>query len=204
MTQHDATLMRPLMQDFASDTKARELTDEFLFGPSLLVAPITTYKARERRVYLPPATQWYDFWSGAAVAGGEMSAAAPYDTIPVFARAGSIVPFGPEMQYVAEKPSDPLTLYIYSGADADFTLYRDDGLTFAYEKGAFTEIPLHWNDRAHVLTIGDRKGEFPGMLAEHHFQIVLVAPDHPTPVSASPAVSASAVYVGKQIAVAVR
>ena len=203
VTQHDATLMRPLVMDFGGDKKARDLTDEYLFGPALLVAPITTYKARERRVYLPPAAQWYDFWTGNAVAAGEVTAPAPFDAIPIFVRAGSILPIGPELQYVAEKPCDPLTLYIYSGADADFTLYQDDGLTFAYEKGAYAEIPLHWNDRAHVLTIGDRRGQYPGMLSENHLRFVLVAAGHPSPVSLSPIVSANAVYAGKKIAIAV-
>ena len=122
----------------------------------------------------------------------------------MFVRAGSIVPLGPALQYVAKKPSDPLTLYIYSGADADFTLYQDDGLTFGYEKGAFAEIPMHWNDRTHVLTVGSRKGGYPGMPVEHHLQIVLVAPGHPSPVSSTPVVTASAVYVGKQIDITVR
>jgi alpha-D-xyloside xylohydrolase len=203
VTKHDATLMRPLVMDFADDAKARKLTDEYLFGPALLVAPITTYKARERRVYLPPSAKWYDFWTGNIVAGGEATAPAPFDAIPIFVRAGSILPIGPELQYVAEKPEDPLTLYIYSGADADFTLYRDDGLTFAYEKGASAEIPLHWNDRTHVLTIGDRKGQYPGMPSEDHLRIVLVEPGHPSPVPLSPVVSASAVYTGTQISIAV-
>ena len=203
VTQHDATLMRPLVMDFAGDAKARELTGEYLFGPALLVAPITTYKARERQVYLPPAAQWYDFWTGKSVASGETTAAAPYDVIPLFVRAGSILPIGPDLQYVSEKTADPLTLYIYSGADADFTLYRDDGLTFGYEKGAFAEIPLHWNDRDRVLTVGDRKGGYPDMPAEDHLRIVLVAPGHPSPVSSSPAPSASAVYAGKQMTIAV-
>jgi alpha-D-xyloside xylohydrolase len=203
VTQHDATLMRPLVMDFAGDAKARELTDEYLFGPALLVAPITTYKARERQVYLPPAAQWYDFWTGKSVAAGEATAAAPYDAIPLFVRAGSIVPMGPDLQYVSEKTADPLTLYIYSGADADFTLYRDDGLTFGYEKGAFAEIPLHWNDRDRILTVGDRKGGYPDMPAEDHLRIVLVAPGHPSPASSSPALSASAVYAGKQLTIAV-
>jgi alpha-D-xyloside xylohydrolase len=204
VTQHDATMMRPLVMDFAGDAKARELTDEFLLGPSLLVAPITAYKARERSVYLPPAAQWYNFWTGAMVASGDVTAAAAYDAIPVFVRAGSIVPFGPALQYVAEKPSDPLTLYVYSGADADFTLYQDDGLTFGYEKGAFTEIPMHWNDRAHVLTIGSRKGIYPGMPVEYHLHVVIVGPGHASPVSSTPIVVASAVYAGKQIDITVR
>jgi alpha-D-xyloside xylohydrolase len=204
VTQHNATLMRPLVMDFADDAKARDLTDEFLFGPAILVAPIITYKARERTVYLPRAAQWYDFWTGRAVTAAQIVAAAPYDAIPVFVRAGSIVPFGPELQYVAEKLSDPLTLYIYSGADADFTLYEDDGLTFGYEKGAYAEIPLHWDDRAHVLTIGQRKGRYPGMLSRRHLQVVLVTPEHPSAFSQLPVLSVNLVYAGKQVAITVR
>ena len=102
------------------------------------------------------------------------------------------------------KPSDPLTLYIYSGADAEFTLYEDDGLTFGYEKGAFAEIPLHWDDRAHSLTIGDRKGSYPGMLSSRRLQIVLITPEHPVAFPATPVVSANVSYAGKRIAISVR
>src|ERR1035438_6121605 len=103
-------MMRPLVMDFPLDRTARELNDEYMFGPALLVAPIAEYKQRTRQVYLPAGTTWYDYWTGQPATSGNISAPAPYDQIPVFIRAGSIIPYGPDMQYVAEKPSDPITL----------------------------------------------------------------------------------------------
>ncbi len=118
-TQDADTMMRPLVMDFPGDTTARELVDEYMFGPAFLVAPVTGYQARSRNVYLPAATGgWYDFWTGASTAGGRtMDAAAPYDSMPLFIRAGSIIPTGPDLQYTGEKTADPITLYVYAGAD---------------------------------------------------------------------------------------
>ena len=110
-TQSDYTMMRPLVMDFPADRIARELPDEYMFGPALLVAPVTQYKQRTRSVYLPASAQWYDYWTGRPAASGRISAAAPLDRIPVFVRAGSIIPYAPPMQYIGEKPSDPTTLY---------------------------------------------------------------------------------------------
>ena len=108
-----------------------------MFGPSLLVSPVTEYKARSRQVYLPAGATWYDFWTGAGSAGGQtVTADAPYDQIPLFVRAGSIVPFGPAQQYIGEKDARALTLYVYTGANGQFSLYEDDGVTYGYgEKG---------------------------------------------------------------------
>jgi alpha-D-xyloside xylohydrolase len=172
--------MRPLVMDFPSDVQARTADDEYLFGPALLVAPVTEYKARERSVYLPAAPGgWYNFWSGAQVAGGAaQTVAAPYDQIPLFVRAGSIVPFGPDVQYTTEKKAEAITLRIYAGADGAFSLYEDDGLTYGYEKGAFARIPLQWNDAAKTLTIGARSGQFPGMLTQRTFNVVVVSAQH--------------------------
>ncbi len=195
VTQRDSTIMRPLVMDFPGDSRARELTDEYMFGPAFLVAPVTEYKQRSREVYLPPGAGWYDLWSGKSAAGS-LNASAPYDQIPVFVRAGSIVPFGPELQYVAEKPADPTTLYVYTGANGEFTLYEDQGLTFDYEHGAFAEIPLEWNDSAKTLSIGKRNGSFPGMLEKRTFQIVLIAPDNPRPVSFTPELAKTVNYDG--------
>jgi alpha-D-xyloside xylohydrolase len=173
-----------------------------MFGPALLVNPVTMPEARSRQVYLPPATAWYDFWTGAAIEGGQtVKAPAPYDSIPVFARAGSIIPFGPELQYTGEKPADPITLYVYAGADGAFTLYEDDGLTYGYEKGAFARIPIHWNDTKRVLTIGQREGSFPGMLAERTFQVVVVSKTKPTGFSFSPAVDQTVPFHGDAVEV---
>jgi alpha-D-xyloside xylohydrolase len=153
----------------------------------LLVAPVTEYKARRRPVYLPGTMEWYDFWTGAVVAGGQtIDAPAPYDSMPLYARAGAIVPFGPELQYTGEKPANPITLYVYAGADGALTLYEDDGLTYGYERGAFTRIPIQWNDAARTLTIGRREGSFPGMLRQRTFKIVLVSKASPVGVSPAP------------------
>lgn len=161
--------------DFAGDRTARELTDEFMFGPALLVAPVTQYKQRDRSVYLPQAAAWYDYWTGQPVPSGNITAAAPYDQIPVFVRAGSIIPYAPAMQYIGEKPCDPITLYVYAGADGAFTLYEDQGTTFDYEKGARSLIPIQWNENSKSLEIGVRTGNFNGMLQHRTFRVVLVS-----------------------------
>jgi alpha-D-xyloside xylohydrolase len=173
--------------DFQTDAKALEINDEYMFGPAFLVNPVTEAKARTRTVYLPEATGWFDFWTGAALAGNQtIEAPAPYDAIPLFVRAGAIVPFGPELQYTSEKPADPITLFVYTGADGTFTIYEDDGLTYGYERGASARIPLHWNDATRTLTIGRREGSFPGMLAERTFQVVVVSKQKPVGFSFAP------------------
>jgi alpha-D-xyloside xylohydrolase len=183
--------------------KARELTDEYMFGPAFLVAPVTTYQARSRSVYLPPTTgDWYNFWFGTRTAGGQtINVLAPYDSLPLFIRAGSIIPFGPELQYTGEKPADPITLYVYAGADGAFTLYEDDGLTYGYEKGAFARIPMGWDDAAKTLTIGKRTGKFPGMLAKRTFNVVLVTKEKPTGFSFTPKADQTVTYRGKEVKV---
>ena len=158
VTQEGYTMMRPLVMDYRSDPIAREIGDQFLFGPSLLISPVTDPGVDSRRLYLPAGT-WYDFWTGVPEKGGRFhTAAAPLETIPVYTPAGSIVPLGPPVQYAAEKPSDPIELHVYQGADGDFTLYEDDGTTYAYQKGEHATIPLHWNDAHRKLTIGARQG----------------------------------------------
>src|ERR1700690_901530 len=152
-----------------------------------LGTPVTTYMARTRSVDLPPAAAWYDFWAGAQSAGGTtVTANAAFDAIPVYVRAGSIVPVGPELQYVAEKPADPITLYVYAGADGTFTLYEDQGTTYDYENGAFATIPLTWVDATKTLTIGAQTGSFAGMLTQRTFQVVLVGPNKPVGFSFPP------------------
>jgi alpha-D-xyloside xylohydrolase len=198
-TQHSYTMLRPLVMDFPRDHAARELTDEYMFGPALLVAPITQYQQRERSVFLPAAAQWYDYWTGKPAASGIVTAPAPYDQIPIFVRAGSIIPYGPDVQYVAEKPTDPTTLYIYAGADGDFKLYEDQGTTFDYEKDAFSEIPIHWENKSSTLTIGNRRGQFEGMLQSRTFQVVLVSKTRPEPYSSTPTPSKTVQYTGAEL-----
>ena len=201
VTQDGGTMMRPLVMDFPNDTTAGEIVDEYMFGPAFLVAPVTTYQTRSRSVYLPPTSgDWYDFWMGVNTSGGQtINAPAPYDSMPLFIRAGSIIPFGPELQYTGEKPADPITLYVYAGADGAFTLYEDDGLTYGYEKGAFAHIPIGWNDAAKTLTIGKRVGKFPGMLAKRTFNVVLVAKDKPVGFSFTPKADRSVKYSGNPV-----
>ena len=176
---NDDTIMRGLPMDFPNDPVVRDLSDQWMFGPALMPCPVSEYKARSRAVYFPEGG-WYDFYTGNYYEGGQTrTVAAPYERMPLFMRAGSIIPFGPAMEWCDEKPADAIRLYVYAGADADFTLYEDDGLTYAYEKGAFSTIPLHWDDAARTLTIGERSGSFPGMLAERSFHVVVIDPAHP-------------------------
>jgi alpha-D-xyloside xylohydrolase len=203
VTQDAGTMMRPLVMDFQNDVKARDITDEYMFGPAFLVSPVTTYQARSRSVYLPPTSgNWYNFWTGAYTEGGQtIDAPAPYDALPLFIRAGSIIPFGPELQYTGEKSADPITLYIYAGADSAFTLYEDDGLTYGYEKSAFARIPIGWDDVTKTLTIGKRAGKFPGMLDKRTFNVVLVTKDKPAGFSFTPKADQTATYLGKEVKV---
>ena len=171
----DATILRGLPMDYPADPVAREVGDQWLFGPALMPCPVCEYGARSREVYFP-AGGWYDFYSGAALSGGRtLSVQAPYERIPLYVRAGSILPLGPEMQWSDEKAADPLELRIYPGADADFRLYEDDGLTYAYERGEYAVIPIHWDDAARTLTLGKREGAYPGMLPKR--SIVVTLPD---------------------------
>ena len=192
-------MMRPLVMDFPADRTARELPDEYMFGPALLVAPITQYKQRARSVYLPASAQWYDYWTGRPAASGPISAAAPLDRIPVFVRAGSIIPYDPPMQYIGEKPSDPTALYVYAGANASFLLYEGEGTTFDYEKGAFSQIPIRWDDKTATLTLGKRTGDFDGMLDHRTFRVVLVSAAHPASFSPTPTAAKSAKYTGAEL-----
>jgi alpha-D-xyloside xylohydrolase len=200
VTRRAGTMMRALVMDFPADRTAREATDEYMFGPAFLVSPVASYKARSRPVYLPSGVNWYDFWTGVVHSGGQtVDAPAPYDSMPLYIRAGSLVPFGPEIQYTTEKKPDPIALFIYQGADGDFTLYEDDGLTYAYEKGAFARIPIHWDDRAKTLTIEKREGSFPAALSERTFQLVLVSKQKPVPFSFTPRADRTLHYSGDRV-----
>jgi alpha-D-xyloside xylohydrolase len=173
-----------------------------MFGPAFLVSPVTEYKARDRQVYLPQSAGWYDFWTGAYSNGGQtITAAAPYDSIPLQIKAGSIIPLGPELQYTTEKPADPITLYVYSGADGSFSLYDDDGVSNDYEHGKFTRITLNWNDAAKTLTIGKREGSFPKMLTDRTFNVVLISKDHPVGFSFTPQSIQTIQYNGDETSV---
>ena len=172
VTSDDYTIQRPLVMDWRDDPRVAAIGDQFMFGPALLVNPVTEEGATSRWLYLPKAAAWYDFWSGEKLAGGQrVEAQAPLDRIPLFVRAGSILPMGPEIEYATQKSAEPTELLVYPGADGDFDLYEDAGDTYAYEKGEHAIIPLHWDDKAATLTIGAREGSYPGMQTERVFRV---------------------------------
>lgn len=194
-TQHGNTMMRALVMDYANDSNAVARNDEYMFGRNLLVKPVTdpmyTYKDQQKRghlifpdvkkaaaptdVYLPAGNDWFDFWTGARHAGGStIQRLCPIDIIPVFVKAGSILPWGPAVQYSSEKPWDNLEIRVYPGADGTFTLYEDEGDNYNYEKGAFTEIPFAWNESKRELTIGTRRGHYRGMIKNRQFRVVVI------------------------------
>ena len=177
----DYTMMRGLPMDFPSDRVARGVSDQWMLGPALMPCPVCEYKARSRMVYFP-AGGWYDFYTGRFIdsdglpvteSDGWANVYVSYERIPLYVRAGSILPLGPELQWSDEKAADPLELRIYPGADASFCLYEDDGLTYAYEKGACTRIPIRWDDATRTLTLGEREGSFPGMPETRRIQVTL-------------------------------
>ena len=206
VTSNNDSYMRPLFSDFAADKKVWNITDEFLFGRSILAAPIVKAQYTEEKIirtdamtgwnrqnatdgsaagaidftatktttkYLPKGAAWYDFWTNKQYKGGQdVTLETTLDRVPMFVRAGSILPLGPEMQYVGEKAWDNLEMRVYPGANGSFTLYEDEGDNYNYEKGAYATITFQWNDKARTLTIGERKGSYPGMLQKRQFTIV--------------------------------
>ena len=201
VTSEGYSMMRPLVMDFRTDVRAQNVGDQFLFGPALLVNPVTEPAATARHLYLPSA-RWHDFWTGEATEGGRaVDAPTSLDRIPLYVRAGSIVPMGPDLEYANEKPADPIELRVYRGADGSFALYEDEGDNYDYEKGAYATIPFHWDDARQSLTIGDRRGEFPGMLATRTFRVVFVGPNHGVGIGPSEAADKVVQYSGKQLTV---
>ncbi|HEY6444843.1 MAG TPA: TIM-barrel domain-containing protein [Acidobacteriaceae bacterium] len=179
VTSDDSTMMRPLVMDWPDNQEVRDIGDEYMFGPAILVSPVTEQGATSREVYLPPAPAWYDFWTGAKLTGGQhIEAQAQLDRIPLYIKAGSILPLGPEVEYAEQSPDAPIELRIYRGADGDFTLYNDEGDTYDYEKGEHATVAIHWNDAASTLTLGAPAGSYPGMPPHRTFRVVLVGPDH--------------------------
>ena len=208
ITNSQSTMMRALVMDF-NDKKVVDMNDEYMFGKSILVAPIvnaqytpeaivksneqtgwdkkdasnnakvepvTFAQAKSTKVYLPEGTVWYDFWTNEKVNGGqEIAKATTIDEIPLYIKAGSIIPFGPQVQYATEKKWDNLEIRVYPGANGEFMLYEDENDNYNYEKGVYSTISFTWNDAKKSLTINDRKGSFPGMLATRKFNIVVIA-----------------------------
>jgi alpha-D-xyloside xylohydrolase len=207
VTSNNDSYMRPLFADFAADKKVWNMTDEFMFGRSILAAPIVDPQYTEEKIirtnamtgwdrqtasdgsavgtidftakktatkYLPKGAAWYDFWTNKQYKGGQtLTLETSFDRVPMFVRAGSILPLGPEMQYVGEKAWDNLEIRVYPGADGTFTLYEDEGDSYNYEKGVYSTISFSWSDKGRTLTIDQRQGEYPGMLKTRQFTIVL-------------------------------
>lgn len=195
---HHDTMLRGLAMDFPHDTQALTINDQFLFGPSLLVNPVTQRGATSRQLYLPKGAGWYDFYHGTYHPGGQMlEASAPYERIPLFAKAGSIIPLGPELQYTDEKPASEITLLVYAGGNGYFELYEDEGTTYDYERGKFSTIAFNYNDDTGELHIGDRHGDFDGMLNRRTFHIAYISIDAPQGID-KPLLTKTATYTGKE------
>jgi len=199
--KNGSTMMRPLVMDFREDATATDQPFEYLFGKSILVAPVTEPGVNEWNVYLPKSASWFDFWTGKQFKGGQIiTTSAPLNIIPLFVRAGSIIPMGPFIQYSTEK-SDPVEIRIYPGADGEFTLYEDENDNYNYEKGLYSIITFSWNDSKKVLTISDRKGSFPGMLKKRHFNIVRVAKNKGAGMDVIESIDKEVTYKGKKVKV---
>lgn len=196
----DYTIMRGLVMDFAKDTAVLNIGDQYMFGPSLLINPVYEFRQRSRALYLPKCAGWYDLYSGKWYPGGqEINAEAPYERMPVFVKAGSIIPFGPALQYTSEKPADTITLNVYTGADASFNLYEDEGTNYNYEKGAFTVIPVKYTEETKTITVGGRKGSFSGMRQKKTFRINLITPDKAKGLSFDAWGTKEVIYEGKKL-----
>ena len=178
----DYTIMRALVMDFEKDVKVNNVSDQYMFGPALMVCPVSKYEARSREVYFPESTGWYDFYSGKYIRGGQMlNVEAPFEKIPLYVREGSIIPYGPDIQYTSEKPAENITLFVYGGQNGSFTFYEDEGENYNYEKGKYAMIPFSYDEASKSLIIGDRKGEFSGMLKGRSFNVIYVDKNHPQP-----------------------
>ena len=202
----DGTIMRALVMDFKADRQTWGIADEYMFGPALLVAPVTAYKARSRNVYLPAHSIWFDLYTGKSMSGGRtIVAAAPYERIPLFVRAGSIVPIGPAIQHTGNNSDQPVTLNVYTGASGSFSLYEDDGLSRDYLHGRYSRIPLRWDERRKTLVIGAREGSgYDGMGRNRIINIRWLTPRAPRILDFDSKPDNSVTYTGRPLAVRMR
>ncbi len=221
VTTNQSTMMRALVMDFTQDEQAIDINNQYLFGKSLLVCPVTRpmyskisvdgndtthvedfSKVKTEEVYLPEGTEWYDFWTGKRIAGGQkISKKIPIDIIPLYIKAGSILPMGPKVQYATEKKWDDLEIRVYPGADGKFVLYEDEFDNYNYEKGNYTTITFFWNDAKKELTISDRQGSYPGMLSERKFNIVKVSINSGVSLDKVNKFDKEVIYKGKTVTV---
>lgn len=213
ITSHQSSMMRALFMDFPADKNVWNTTNEYMFGKSILVNPVTKpmytkvqgkdnvedfSAVKSQETYLPAGASWYDLWTGQKMEGGKtVTRETPLDIIPLYVKAGSILPIGPRVQYAMEKSWDNLEVRVYPGADGDFALYEDENDNYNYEKGQYSEIAFHWDDKKRTLTIADRKGDFKGMLATRSFNVVVA----PAGLDANASSGKQVSYSGKKVAV---
>jgi alpha-D-xyloside xylohydrolase len=184
VTHEDYTLMRGLAMDFRNDPHVFDIDDQFMFGTSLMVNPVTAPKVTYRNVYLPVGSDWYNFWTGKKYSGGQtIPVPTPIDQIPLFVKAGSIIPLGPVVQYATEMPQGPVELRIYTGADAAFNLYEDENDNYNYESGKYAITRIVYSENNKTLTLEERKGQYPGMIKDRLFKIVIVKEGRGTDMS---------------------
>jgi alpha-D-xyloside xylohydrolase len=194
------TIMRGLIMDFPADKNVININDEYLFGSSLLINPVSEMNATNRKVYLPKGSGWYDLYSGKYFEGGQtINADAPYSRIPVFVKEGSVIPAGPALQYTSQKQADTITLFVYTGRNTSFTLYEDDDTTYNYEKGMYSTIKCNYDENTKTLTIGDRNKSFPGMLQKRIFNIVWIKKDRPVSFDFNENSDEQILYEGKRV-----
>jgi len=196
-TSQAYTPMRHLIMDFRSDSKVKDIGNQYMFGPAFMVSPVTKEGALSRSVYLPDA-KWYDFWTGSKVSGGaSVNASAPLSQIPLHIKAGSIIPMGPDIQYATER-SDTIELRIYPGSDGSFTIYEDEGDSYNYENSKYATIPVMYLDESKKVIIGARNGTFTGMDEKKVFNIVFVKENHGTGIGKTPSPDFQLNYTGTQ------
>jgi len=198
VTSNGSTIMRPLVMDFNGDTEAVKQPYEYMFGKAMLVAPVIEPNVKEWSVYLPAQASWYDFWTGKQFKGGQtIKTAATLDMIPLFVKAGSIIPMGKYIQFAGQKLLDTLEIRVYKGADARFDLYEDEGDNYNYEKGAYTVIPFKWDEKRQTLTIGKKVGDYPGSLTKRILNIVFVSESEGLGIAPSED-KKKVIYIGKE------
>jgi len=174
VTDKGSIMMKPLVYDYPQDKNTWDIRDQFLFGSAIMVNPVINYKARSRNIYFSSG-YWYNFWTGEKVSGGKsVTVSAPLNQEPIFIKSGSIIPVGPKVQFAMQDVKTPLKIFVYPGADGSFELYEDEGETYHYEQGAYSEILMNWDDQTRTLTLGERKGTFKGMLNKREFKVILM------------------------------
>lgn len=196
----DYTIMRGMAMDFPHDKRVLNIGDQYMFGPSLLIAPVYEYKARQRDVYFPNNGGWYNLYTGQYIAGGQkLNVEAPYERMPLYVREGSILPAGPEIEYTGQKPGAPIDIYVYTGKDAGFELYEDESTNYNYEEGKYSIIGFEYSENDQKLTIQKRQGEFDGMVQDRVFRIHKVTRDNELPFLSKKGLVKTVNYKGEKV-----